>query len=45
MISKELYITPCTETVFLETEQTIAISFDPTDRTEIIGRDEDEEDL
>ena len=45
MITKELYNAPCAEVIVLHTEQTIASSFDTTDRTEKMLWDEDVIDL
>ena len=42
---KQLYSTPCAESILIQMEQTVAISYNATDRTETLRYDEDEEDL
>lgn len=36
---KESYTSPCAETVMLQLEQTVAVSYNQNDGTEIIGTD------
>ena len=45
MTSKTIYTAPCAEPIVLQTEQSFTQSFDSTDRTEKLGREEEELDL
>lgn len=45
MKTKAYYIPPCTDPLVLQLEQTVAMSFHSTDRTEVLNYDEYEEDL
>lgn len=45
MTKKQIYFAPCTDSVTVRLEQAVAISYDSNDRTEIMHRDADEEDL
>ena len=43
MTSKTIYTAPCAESIVLQTELSFTQSFHATDRTEKLGRDEEED--
>lgn len=45
MIKRESYLSPLTEVITLRTEQSFVFTYNGTNQTETVGRDNEEEDL